>query len=145
MKFDSTIARKYYDSTKYNYVTDKKYDLSEISFLSDTLSKEVYQRIQNGESFDELASIYTQRAGARAKKGHIGEFSAVKNKYSSLLRGEPIKTGLVIKPKKFQTGYSILRVNKIIDSRKTTSSFLVFNFAITFFMKPWSHAVREDL
>jgi peptidyl-prolyl cis-trans isomerase SurA len=129
LELDTAMAKQYFDTTSTKFYTEKKYDLSEIFILQDTLSKELYRRIQEGEDFDELAANYTVRQGYREKKGHHGVVSAEKNKFSRQLKGEEIKDGVVIPPKDYMSGISIIKINKIIEPREKTFEEAIIDIA----------------
>jgi len=120
LELDTAMAKAYFDTTSKEFYTEKKYDLSEIFILQDTLSKELYKRIQDGEDFRELAANYTVRQGYREKKGYHGMVSAEQNKFSRQLKGEEIKDGTIIPPKDYMSGISIIKINKVIEPRVKT-------------------------
>lgn len=123
LKFDTTLARAYYDSTKSRYMTDLAYDVSEIYLLSDSVAKEVAtqaRQTQTQEEFEKLAAEYTQRPGYREKMGHWGKVTVRASQLaSSVAKSEP-KEGDIIGPFQFEKGYSIVRVNAVLPPRPKT-------------------------
>jgi peptidyl-prolyl cis-trans isomerase SurA len=120
IKFDSTRAKKFYDTTKMNLTKLLQYDLSEIYIMSKKKVDEVYNDIKSGKiTFDSAAILYTQRTGGREKKGEYGivntsnflAYQAEKNKY---------KVGDISEPLSFEQGFSIIRINDINSERKMT-------------------------
>jgi peptidyl-prolyl cis-trans isomerase SurA len=74
LKFDSLSARKYWDTTKIKYKTDVKYDFNEIYVTSDTVAKALRDRLNAGDSFEKLATEFTERAGFKEKKVAMHHF-----------------------------------------------------------------------
>ncbi len=123
LKFDTTLARAYWDSTKTRYRTEPTYDISEIFVLSDSIAREVVQRAQQTTSqseFEKLAEEFTQRAGYREKKGHWGKVTARSSKIGALVEQSNPQEGQILGPLKFENGYSIVRINAFYPARQKT-------------------------
>ncbi|MDW8074702.1 MAG: peptidylprolyl isomerase [Bacteroidota bacterium] len=123
LKFDTALARAYYDSTQTRYKTDLSYDLSEIYLLSDSVAKEVMTRAQQTrtqEEFEQLAEEFTQRAGYREKKGRWGTLSVRTSSLAAKVATLQPSEGSVVGPIAFENGYSIVRVNAVYPSRQKT-------------------------
>lgn len=123
LKFDTVLARAYYDSTASRYKTELTYDLSEIFVFSDSVAKEVAEKARATSSqsdFEKLAEEYTQRAGYREKKGHWGKQSVKSSALAKLVAAHEPMEGKVIGPLSFENGYTIVRVNAIYPSRQKT-------------------------
>lgn len=120
LQLDTAMAKQYFDTTHTKFMTNKKYDISEIFVLQDSLAQNLYKRALAGEDFGDLASKFTVRQGYREKNGYQGELDAFDNKFSHQLNGVDIKEGMIIPPKVFQSGLSIIKINKIIKPRLKT-------------------------
>ncbi len=149
LKFDSTKAKVYWDSTKSRYITKPKYDISEIYVLNDSIANEIYKKIQNGEDFDELAKINTERSGYREKKGYWGELDTTHALVKLLLENN-LKSGEISKPLKFEKGYSLIRYNKFVPSRQKSFEEAIPDFAAQFqelmqkqFQDQWIERIKK--
>lgn len=120
LQLDTAMAKQYFDTTHTKFMTNKKYDISEIFVLQDSLAQSLYKRALAGEDFGDLASKFTVRQGSREKRGYQGELDAYDNKFSHQLKGEDIKEGMILPPKTYQSGLSIIKINKIITPRPKT-------------------------
>lgn len=129
LKFDSTRARKYFDTTKIKYYTDPMYDITEIYVLSDSLAQEIYKTAINGANFEELAAQFTQRSGYREKSGKMGMVSGKSNKYGKMLYERNITDPIVVQPIQVENGYSIMKINKYEPPRLKTFEEAIPDFA----------------
>lgn len=129
LKFDSTLAKSYWDTTKSKYITDKLYDFSEIYVLSDSLAKDIYKKLQNGEDFGTLAEAFTQRAGFKEKKGNYSNVSIKNNKLARTIEEKKIKVGEFTEPFQFEKGYSIVKLHSITEPRQKTFEEAIPDFA----------------
>jgi peptidyl-prolyl cis-trans isomerase SurA len=132
LKFDTTLARAYYDSTSSRYKTELTYDLSEIYVLSDSLAKQIAEKAKQTSSqseFEQLAEQYTQRAGYREKKGHWGKQIVRTSALAKLVASREPAEGDVIGPLPFENGYSIVRVNAVEHPRQKTFEEAIPDFA----------------
>lgn len=120
LKFDTVLAKAYYDSTKSKYKTIKKYDISEVYVLSDSLAKEVYNLAKSGTPFDSLAVRYTQRNTYKERKGHWGKIAPKDGKLAQIPESKNAKAGDVLEPFQFDRGWSIVKVNAIDMPRQKT-------------------------
>lgn len=155
LKFDSTRARVYYDSTKSKYMTETKYDLTEIFVTSDTLAQSIYSQATrvfqtDGKLFEQLAAEYTQRRGLREKSGKIGAFSAKENRIAAAAAEKQAKPNDVLGPIKMDNGYVIARVNSIEFPRVKTFEEAISDFAVAFqdlmqkqLTRQWLERLRE--
>lgn len=135
LKFDSTAARGYYDTTKTRYQTEYKYDVSEIYFNADTTAKRVYDianRTTTASAFEEIAAANTQRAGYKDKKGKWGVISVKNNKLAQLIDPMKPKAGDIIGPLPFEKGYTVVRVNAVETPRQKTFEEAIPDFAPVF-------------
>lgn len=132
LKFDSVLAKTYYDSTKSRYKTKPMYDIDEIYVLSDSLASELYNKINNGEDFGEIAEENTQRSGYREKKGSWGLIPIDKNSLAEIASDMKAKPGTVLRPVTYDKGYSIIRVNKYEPERMKTFEEAIPDFAPEF-------------
>ncbi|MFH1049666.1 MAG: peptidylprolyl isomerase [bacterium] len=129
LKIDTLLARQYWDSTKTRYKTKQAYDISEIYVLSDSLATDLYNQLQNGEDFQELATKQTQRKGFREKKGYWGEVTDEENDLVKAIKESNAKPGSVLQPIKYEKGFSIIRYNKFLPLRQKTFEEAIPDFA----------------
>lgn len=132
LKFDSVLARSFWDTTKHKYFTQPIYDISEIYVLSDTLANELYNKLVNGADFSELAKENTQRAGYREKNGYWGKVTAKDNQLVKIVMEDNLKPGEFSKPHRYDNGYSIVKLNDYEASRQKTFEEAIPDFAPTF-------------
>lgn len=132
LKFDSVLARSFWDTTKQKYVTQPVYDISEIYVLSDTLANDLYNKLINGANFSELAKQHTQRAGYREKNGHWGRVTAKDNQLAKIVIEDNLKSGEFSKPHRYDNGYSIVMLNEFEPPRQKTFEEAIPDFAPTF-------------
>lgn len=132
LKFDSVLAKKYYDTTKNRYKTDPTFDIHEIYLLNDSLAKVVKKKLDEGADFEELAEKNTQRAGYREKKGAWGKVSTKESKLAQMLNEKNAKEGDIIGPVEYEKGYSIIRVNLYEPVRQKTFEEAISDFAPEF-------------
>ncbi len=121
MKFDSTLAKTFYDTTSMDLTRPVMYDISEIYFMQKTEADSIYNKLISGVlTFDEAANKYTQRIGMRAKNGHHGLLPSDRNSLAKLAVEQKLKPGEFSKPIEYEQGYSIIKVNAIEDARRKT-------------------------
>ena len=133
LKFDSTLARVYWDSTKTRYHTEPSYDISEIYILSDSSAKAIYKELTDGDKvFDTLASQNTQRAGYREKKGKWGKVTPKNNKLARIAADKNAQAGMIIEPQPYEKGFSIIKVNSYEPVRQKTFEEAIPDFAPAF-------------
>jgi len=132
LKFDSTSARTYWDTTKTKYRTEVKYDFSEIYCTSDSLAKALRDRLNAGESFETLASQFTERPGFKEKKGRYSPQSAKESKLAGMIDKQKTPAGGLIGPEQFERGYVLLHVNEILQPREKKFEEAIPDFAPAF-------------
>lgn len=150
LQLDTAMAMDYFNTSGKKFLTNEKYDLSEIFVLQDSLAQSLYERAKAGEDFGELAAKFTVRQGFRETSGYHGELDATDNKFSRQLKGEEIKDGTIIAPKVYQSGYSIIKINKVIKPRVKTFEEAIPDLAPAVqqlkqkqLVKNWLKGVRE--
>jgi len=130
LKFDTTLAREYWEKNKSRFKTNPAYDVNEIFVLSDSLAKEIYEQITNkGKDFEEMASQHTQRANLREKKGYLGRITTKESKLAQKLYEMKAEVGSVVGPINSDGGYSIVRINKFEPEREKTFEEAIPDFA----------------
>lgn len=140
LKFDTLIARKYYDSTKTNYFTDKMYDVTEIFVMNDSIAIEIYNKANKGEDFSKLASEYTLRPGLREKNGELGLISAKRSKYAQILNQKNYQKNEILNPITFENGYVVLKINSVVEPKQKT-----FEESINDISSEVQNIVRQNL
>jgi peptidyl-prolyl cis-trans isomerase SurA len=132
LKFDSSSARSYWDTTKTKYKTDVKYDFNEIYVTSDSIAKTLRERINAGESFETLASQFTERPGFKEKKGRYSPQTVKESKLAALIEKQKTTAGGIIGPEQFERGYVLLLVNDIAQPREKKFEEAIPDFAPAF-------------
>lgn len=140
MKFDTLLAKTYYDSTKAKYMTEDTYDISEIYFLDKNTADSVYNKLLTDGSFDEIAAKDTQRSGYREKNGNWGKLSVKTSAMARYARDENAKPGQILKPYVNEPGFSIIRVNGYFQPRIKT-----FEEAIPDFSPQYQEILQNKL
>jgi peptidyl-prolyl cis-trans isomerase SurA len=120
LRFDSTLARKFYDTTSMEFTREKMYDLTEVYVLVDNIADSVYLEIKDGADIEKIAKDITVRPGYREKKGHLGLVSSMRNPVARIVDEKGLKVGDISRPFQIESGYSVVRVNKIEEPRKKT-------------------------
>lgn len=109
---DSLKERAYYQDNKARYMWPERVDVSEIYLFSDSLASVVYKQIVNGANFDSLAAIHTERPGFKSKSGKWGLLQKDENDIAKKVFSFPVDD--IKPPFEFQSGYSIVRINRRI-------------------------------
>jgi peptidyl-prolyl cis-trans isomerase SurA len=153
LKFDTTVARAFWDSTKTKYYTETKYDVSEIYSLTDTTAKKSYDLVMRSpgrEAFEAQAELLTQRDGYREKKGRWGLLSIKNSKLAQAVDAMKPAEGDILGPLKFEKGYSIVRVNDVQSPRMKTFEEAIPDFAPAYqdmmqkkFSEAWIARLKE--
>ncbi len=105
---DSEIVKYYNDNIDF-YKSEREMNAQEIVVGSDSLARDLKNKIENGEDFGNLADKYSLRKWSAAKKGVMG-FSPVSvfGDMKDTLWDSPV--GKVFGPIKFDNYYGIFRV-----------------------------------
>lgn len=140
LKFDSARARVFFDSTKSRYRTETKYDLTEIFVTQDSTAQKLYAQAQKGGKFEDIAAQNTERKGFREKKGKWGAVSVKESKLAGRVADNKARAGDILMPMPFEKGFSIVKVNDVLDPRQKT-----FEEAIPDFAAQFQDLVQKDL
>lgn len=117
LRFDTTDARAFYDSTRTRWMTEQKYSITEVYTLSDSLAKAIEQRARKGEDLGTLASQFTMREGARDKKGANPALSAKTSKIAQRIT-PTTKVGDIIGPFAIDAGWSVIRLDGVVPPQQ---------------------------
>lgn len=121
LKFDSVLAKKFFDTTSMDLTREPMYEISEIYLLSDTAANNLYGRLKKGElDFAQAAEQYTQRSGYRTKKGSWGLVAPKYNKLALYAKEKNAKVNDILPPHENERGYSIIKIDKFESPRKKT-------------------------
>ena len=131
LKFDTVEARKYYEANKSKFFTDVMTEVTEVHLFNDSIANEVYNRVKAGENIENIAEIETQRSGYREKKGKWDAVSTKSHKIGKLVIENSAKEGDVFGPVKIDNGYSVIKVNKIMQPKQKTFEQAIPDFAST--------------
>jgi peptidyl-prolyl cis-trans isomerase SurA len=150
LKFDSTLARHYYDTTRSRYNTETKYNISEIYVLTDSMATSLKRQLDNGADFAALAGQYTMREGYRERQGHLGTLAARENKLAAMADAQKLSDGAIVGPIAIEKGFALVRVNKVEPSRQKTFEEAIPELAPAFqdqlqkqLTEEWLNGVRE--
>ncbi len=117
---DSTKEIQYYNDHKVRYMWPERIDISEIYVLNDSMANSIYKRIKNGENFDSLAKQYTERPGFKDKAGKWGLVQKDENELSKQVFNKLLTPDDVSAPFEFQSGYSIVKLNRRVPNTQKT-------------------------
>jgi peptidyl-prolyl cis-trans isomerase SurA len=117
LRFDTTDARAFYDTTRSRWMTDRAYAITEVYTLSDSLAKDVAARARAGENLSDLASRHTMREGGRDKKGASTGLVAKTSKLAQRIT-PTTKVGDIIGPFAIDAGWSVIRLDGITEPRQ---------------------------
>jgi peptidyl-prolyl cis-trans isomerase SurA len=120
LKFDSTIAKQYFDTTSREFMRPTMYDLTEVYVLDTDIADSVYLAIEKGANIEELAAEKTVRYGFREKNGKWGLVSSTRNKLGKIVAEKGLKAGEVSRPFENESGFSVVKVNSVMPPRKMT-------------------------
>lgn len=140
LKFDTADARAFYDSTKQRWMSDRKYKYSEIYAIQDSIINLVEKGLKSGESFESLASKYTQREEARELSGYMGAHTSRTSKIAHLIETNKPAVGKVIGPIEMDKGMSFYRYDGTEDPRVKT-----FDEALTELAPAYQDALQKRL
>lgn len=129
LKFDTTRALKFYETNKNKYKTDPSYDISEIYIYDKNLADSLYNIIKSGADFDNIAANNTQRAGYREKNGNWGIQSIYKNELAKYAHNQKAEKGDILEPYKFNSAFSIVKVNEFYPIRTKSFEEAIPDFA----------------
>ncbi len=116
---DTTKLYGFYQETKDNYNWPNRVDFSEIYVKNDSLSNNIYSKLEKGEDFSELAKSNTQRGGMGNKEGAYGIVKVEDNELAEKAF-ELSADGDFSKPFKYQNGWSIVKLNKKLPAGPKT-------------------------
>ncbi len=142
MSFDSTEAKKYWQSRKNEFLTDTLYEVSEIYIVGKDSSAAKLYKTLTPDNFKQIASEKTERQGMREKSGFVGVVSS-KNSLliRNLLASETfVKEGTITKPFRHEAGKSIVYIQRIVLPRIKT-----FEEAIPNFSSDYQEQVQQQL
>jgi len=104
---DSTGLEKFYDQNKDKYNWGNRVKFQEIFSRKDSLINAYYSRLEKGESFDSLASKYTERNGFKEKAG-IYDLTEPTNPLAKAAAN--LEVGKYSEPFKNGNGWSIVKL-----------------------------------
>ncbi|MEN9281840.1 MAG: Parvulin-like peptidyl-prolyl isomerase [Bacteroidota bacterium] len=139
LKFDTTDARAFYDTTRSRWMTERKFDLTEVYVLTDSLLALVNTDVKAGKDLADIAASYSQRDGVRELRGKLSAVSAKSSKVAQQLT-PTAKVGDVIGPVKIEAGWSIIRLDRIIEPEPKT-----FEAALTELAPAYQDALQKRL
>jgi peptidyl-prolyl cis-trans isomerase SurA len=140
LKFDTADAKVFYDTTKSRWMSERKYEISEIYVFSDSLAMALRKQLDGGASFKDLATANTQRQGTRDKGGSLGVQSPRTNKLAKKVEEQNVAVNGIIGPFAHDKGYSIVRLDAMVPPRQQT-----FEESITELAPAYQDALQQRL
>ena len=119
IKIDSVKLEEYFNERRNKYMLKDRVDFTEIFSKSDSLINHYLKLLKQGESFDTLATKYTERSTYKEKGGNWGireaNFNDITKKAFTLM-----KPGEISEPFQNFGGFSLIRLNKREPAREKT-------------------------
>jgi len=119
IKTDSVKLEKYFNENRNKYMWPDRVDFTEIFSKSDSLINHYLELLKQGESFDTLATKFTERSTYKEKGGNWGlrnaNFNDITKKAFTLM-----KPGEISEPFPNFGGNSLIRLNKREPAREKT-------------------------
>jgi peptidyl-prolyl cis-trans isomerase SurA len=119
VKIDSAGVYNYWNANKENYSLKERISFSEIFSMKDSLINLYYKSLVEGDSFDSLANLYTERAGKKETSGFYElqdvDFSDLSKEANKLENADDYS-----EPIPFSGGYSIFKLNERQSARLKT-------------------------
>jgi len=119
VKIDSADVYNYWNSNKEKYSWPDRISFSEIFSTKDSLIQKYYRMLNDGASFDSLATLYTERPSKKKDNGRyelqavdFSDFYQEANKISN--------SGSYSEPSAFAGGFSIFKLNQRVPAREKT-------------------------
>jgi peptidyl-prolyl cis-trans isomerase SurA len=139
LKFDTTDARAFYDTTKTRWMTEQKYDFTEVYVLTDSLLNLVKTDMAAGKDLGDIAAAYTQRDGMRESRGKNAAVSPKTSKVAQKFSTSS-KVGDVVGPFQIEAGWSVLRLDGIVPPQQKS-----FETAISELAPAYQDALQKRL
>jgi peptidyl-prolyl cis-trans isomerase SurA len=139
LRFDTVDARAFYDTTRARWMTEAKVNLTECYLLNDSLAKVIAERARKGENLATLAAEYTQREGARDRKGLLLAQSPKSSKLAQKVTATT-KVGDIIGPFPSDAGWSVIRYDGPVAPQQKS-----FDDALTELAPAYQDALQKRL
>ncbi|MEY3386257.1 MAG: hypothetical protein RIR53_1068 [Bacteroidota bacterium] len=117
LKFDTTDARAFFDSNPGRWMTEQKYDLTEVYVLTDSLVTVIKAELDAGKDIADVAAAYTQRDGMREQRGKVTAASPKTSKSAQQVASN-VKVGQTIGPVKLEAGWAFIRLDGIVPPQQ---------------------------
>jgi peptidyl-prolyl cis-trans isomerase SurA len=119
VKIDSADVYEHWNSNKEKYSWSDRISFSEIYSTKDSLIQKYYRMLDEGASFDSLATLYTEKSGKKKDSGRYDlqavDFSDVYKEANKISNVGSYTTPIV-----FSGGYSIFKLNDRQPARMKT-------------------------
>ncbi len=119
VKIDSAGVYNYWNANKENYSLKERISFSEIFSMKDSLINLYYKSLVEGDSFDSLANLYTERPGKKETSGFYElqdvDFSDLSKEANKLENADDYSESIP-----FSGGYSIFKLNERQSARLKT-------------------------
>lgn len=139
LKFDTTDARAFYDTTRSRWMTEQKYDFTEVYVLTDSLLNLVKSDMAAGKDLGDIAAAYTQRDGMRENRGKNVAVSPKTSKVAQKFTAAN-KVGDVVGPFQIDAGWCVVRLNGIVPPQQKS-----FEAAISELAPAYQDALQKRL
>lgn len=110
-------VKKFYEENKDAFKQPESANASHILVEEEDKAREIYEKIQKGEDFEELAKEFST-CPSKEKGGNLGTFTKgqmVKEFEDAVFENE---VGTITEPVKTQFGYHIIKINEKNDSKE---------------------------
>ena len=109
VKIDTNDVKKYFENNRDKYKLSDRVTFYEIFTRNDSLINEYYDRIKNGESFEELAKKFTERTSKKKTFG-LHELTNVSSSVMAQKAWSLKNIGDISEPFKAGNGWSIVKL-----------------------------------
>ncbi len=113
-----SLLKPYYFAHIDRYYWPERADISEIHVSTDSAANAIYNMLKSGSNFDTLAARYNNSPALAKKDGHAGLFADSTN--SLAIQAFKMKEGEFSKPIVYDYGFSVIRLNKFVQSEPKT-------------------------
>ena len=114
---DEDKLDRFYEENKEAFKQPKSADASHILVEEEDKAREIYEKIQKGEDFEELAKEFST-CPSKEKGGNLGTFTKgqMVKEFEDAVFGNEV--GTITEPVKTQFGYHIIKINEKNDAKE---------------------------
>ena len=122
VKYSEEEGRAYFEKNRDRYMTTPQLRLTEVYSYTEEAARKIRDRAEAGEDLGALAAQQTERMGYREKQGAWPMNDARNSDLvrSALERSPDPETGEIIGPFRSGGGWSVVRVDEVLEPRRMT-------------------------